>query len=141
MVNRTRNCTIIISIAAALLAAGLAHSAPVIKAGSFYKVTVTTSGSNGSMKAKVRVTGKNGYYPNKAYPWSLTVEPAKGVTLAKTEFRSKQGDGAFTKKAATFTVPYTATSAAKSVKAELKLSLCNGGQCQMKTVKLSWPAR
>jgi hypothetical protein len=128
-------------IAAALLAGGWAASAPVVESGSFYKVTVTTSGANGSMVAKVVVTGKKGYHPNKDYPWRLTIQPSKGVTLAKTEFRSKRGDGEFTKKAATFSVPYTAARSAEKVKAELKLSLCNGGQCQMKLVKLTWPAR
>jgi hypothetical protein len=38
-------------------------------------------------------------------------------------------------------VPYTAAAEAKSVSAKLKLSLCDDKQCQMETVKLSWPAR
>jgi len=137
--SKTGILTILVATAV-LLAAAVAFAATVKVSGSFYDVKVVTSGSAGSMVATITTTGKSGYHCNTLYPWKLTVEPADGITVAKPML--KKGDATQFKEAAViFDVPYAVTDAASTVKAALKLSLCDDKQCQMETVALSWPAR
>ena len=139
MIHCSKRATLAIVVAATILVGGLAVSAAVTKTGEFYKVTVTTAASGDTITATVKAVGTNGYKPNKAYPWKLTVTPGAGVTMAKTVY--KKADMQLSPTAAVFKVPYTAGADAKSVSAVLKLSMCDPKQCQMEKVKLTWPAR
>jgi hypothetical protein len=139
MIHCSKRGSLAIVVAAVVLVGSLAVSAGVAKSGEFYKVTVTTAANGDSVTATVKAVGTNGYKPNQAYPWKLTVTPGAGVTMAKKVF--KKADAKLTPKATVFTVPYTATADAKAISAELKLSMCDPKQCQMEKVKLSWPAR
>jgi hypothetical protein len=133
---------IAVLVLTSVFVAGSVATAAITKSGSFYTVKIVTSGSGDSRKATITTVGKNGYHCNKLYPWKLTVKPGSGVTMAKTEFKSKKGDAKpFSEAQVVFTVPYTATADAKQITAKLKLSLCDDKQCQMETVALSWPAR
>jgi len=139
MIHCSKRGTLAIVVAGAILVGSLAVSAAVTKKGEFYKVTVTTTAKGDAITATVKAVGTNGYKPNKAYPWKLTVTPGDGVTMAKKVF--KKGDAQLTEKAAVFKIPYTAKSDVKSVSAVLKLSMCDPKQCQMEKVKLTWPAQ
>jgi hypothetical protein len=142
MLKQCGKSRILAILAAALvLSAGVAVLAgTVTKTGTFYVVKVATSGSAGSMVVKITTTGTNGYHCNMLYPWKLTVDPGDGIAVAKPKLK-KEDAAQFTEAAVVFEVPYTATEAAKSVSATLKLSLCDDKQCQMESVALSWPAR
>jgi hypothetical protein len=129
-----------ILVATALLAATVAFAATVKTSGSFYDVKVVTSASAGAMVATITTTGKSGYHCNMLYPWKLTIEPGDGLTVANPKMK-KEDAAQFTEEGVVFKVPYTATESATTVKAALKLSLCDDKQCQMETVALSWPAR
>jgi hypothetical protein len=139
MIHCSKRGTLAIVVVAAILVGGLAVSAAVTKGGDFYKVTVTTAGSGDKITATIKAEGTNGYKPNPAYPWKLTVTPGDGVTMTKTVF--KKADAKLSPKAVVFAVPYTVSGDAKTVSAELKLSMCDPKQCQMEKVKLSWAAR
>jgi len=129
-------------VLAALFVAGSLATAAITKSGSFYTVKVETSGSGDSRVAKITTVGKNGYHCNKLYPWKLTVEPGPGVTMDKKVFKSKKGEAkTFSEAKVVFAVPYKVQDGAKNVSAKLKISLCDEKQCQMETVKLSWPAK
>jgi hypothetical protein len=133
---------IAILVLAALFVASSLAAAAITKSGSFYTVKLEVTGSGDSRVATITTTGKNGYHCNKLYPWKLTVTPGAGVTMAKKVFKSKKGDAkTFTEPKVVFQVPYTATDGAEKVEAKLKISLCDDKQCQMETVKLSWPAK
>ena len=130
----------ILVAAFALLAVTAAFAEPVTTSGSFYSVKVVTSGSGDSRVAKITTTGKSGYHCNMLYPWKLTIAPATGITVAKTELKKADAKD-FTEAAVVFEVPYTVTDGATNVTAVLKLSLCDDKQCQMETVALTWAAR
>lgn len=139
MIHCSNRGALAIIVGVAILMGGLAVSAAVAKSGEFYKVSVTTVVKGDAVTATVKAEGTNGYKPNQAYPWKLTVTPGEGVTMAKTTFT--KADLKLSPKDAVFTVPYTAAAGAQAVGAELKLSMCDAKQCQMEKVKLSWPAR
>jgi hypothetical protein len=116
-----------------------AFAATVSQKGSFYQVEVKTAADGRDVVATVEVSGRGGYHCNTLYPWKLTIEAPDGVQLGKKKFR-KNDASQFGESKVLFRVPYRTSGEAGQIRAELKMSLCDEKQCQIKTLDLSWPA-
>ena len=93
----------------------------------------------------ITVNPADGYKWNDEYPAKFVVSAGEGVTLGKTEFKSKKKDILLAGKKATFKVPLTAANAG-TIDLTLKggFSVCNDTSCKIfrkKTITLKVDAK
>ena len=118
-----------------LLFSAIAMAETQVKSGEFWEVKISTVQKSGKTTATITVSGKNGYKPNKDYPWKLILKSGPGIDSEKV---LKKGDAKkFDSKVVVFEVTTDAAPSGK-VSADLKMSLCDATQCKQELVSLSW---
>jgi hypothetical protein len=122
-------------LAAIVVSAAPAYADTQTKSGSFYEIKIATSVKEGKLVATITITGKDGYHPNKDYPWKLTVNFGPGINEKK--IMKKKDAKQFDIKAVIFEVT-TEQSNSQKISAELKLGMCDPKQCKMERVPLTW---
>lgn len=130
----------ILTLFLAVLGANTAIAGAIKKDGDFYKIKVSTVKKGAGMVAKITISAKPGYHANNEYPWKVIPTASEGISFAKAKY-VKADAKVFSAAKVVFEIPYTITGKAKKVEAQIKFSMCDEKQCEMKKVTVSWPAQ